>query len=249
MGWAGTRGATSLAVHRLVLFVFVALAACSSEPPRKPRVFVLNGLDIPVVVSIDGEGGKAKLELAPRSRATPNVSGMAKVTVTTKDGTLISEHEAQLGKPNGCKRVYNVMGAAAYVHEDVVYGTGFGTPQYRRRAGQISEEECDVSFAFVDPPQKIAVKQHGPAGDNRGWLHLEGDGGWVTAVNTLLDDNGEWASQSRGAAQRIVRAVVTHDPANPALPAIEERLRKLGLAMPTPTPGNLLAQPSRRKRR
>ena len=212
-------------------------------------MFVLNGLDIPVVVSIDSEGGKAKLDLAPRSRATPNVSGKGTVKVTTKDGALISEHEAQFGKPKGCKRVYNVMGAAAYVHEDVVYGTGFGTPQYRRRAGQISEEECYVSFAFTDPPQKIAVKQHGPAGDNRGWLHLEGDGSWVTAVNSLLDDDGQWASQSRGAAQRIVRTVVTHDPSNPALPAIKARLQQMRLVVPEPTPGNLLAQPARRKRR
>lgn len=213
-------------------------------------MFVLNGLDIPVVVAIDSEGGTAKLELAPKSRANPVVSGKATVKVTTKAGALISESEAQLGKggAKGCYYVYNVMGAAAYVHEDVVYGTGFGKPEYRRRAGEITEQECYVSFAFRDPPEKIAVDKYGPRGDNRGWLHYEGDGGWVVAVNSLLDDTGQWASQSRGKAQRIVRAVATHDPQNPALAAIAQRLAQLQLAMPEPTPGNLLEQPKRRRK-
>lgn len=232
------------------LLPLILVAACSSKPTAS-RVFVLNGLDIPVVVTIDSEGGDAKLELAPKSRANPVVHGKATVKVTTKEGALISENEAQLGKggAKGCYYVYNVMGAAAYVNEDVVYGTGFGKPAYRRRAGEITEQECDVTFAFREPAEKIAVNKYGPRGDNRGWLHYEGDGGWVVAVSSLLDDTGQWASQSRGKAQRIVRAVVTHDPTNPALPAIAERLAQLQLAMPVATPGNLLAQPERRRRR
>jgi hypothetical protein len=227
----------------------LVLFACSSTPTES-RVFVLNGLDIPVVVAIDSEAGDTRIELAPRGRANPAVGGKATVKVTTKDGNLISESEAQLGKrgAKGCYYVYNVVGAAAYVHEDVVYGTGFGTATVRRRAGEITEQECYVTFAFREPSDKIAVDKHGPAGENRGWLHYEGDGGWVVAVNTLLDDTGQWASQSRGKAQRIVRAVVTHDPQNPALPAIAQRLAQLQLAMPEPSPGNLLAQPERRRR-
>lgn len=104
------------------------------------------------------------------------------------------------------------------------------------------------SFPFVAPPEKITVAQYGPRGDNRSWLHDDGDGGWLVAVRSLLADTGEWASQSRGKAQRIVRTVVTHDPSNPALAAIREQLAQLQLAMPPPTPGNLLAQPARRRR-
>lgn len=236
-------------MKRFVLLI--ALAACSSKA-ADPHVFVLNGLDIPVTVSIESDGGKRKLQLAPKGRvATGGVSGKATVKVTTKAGALISESPAQLGKARnrGCYNIINVMGAAAYVHEDVVYGSAFGTPQVRRRAGTVTEQECGVSFAFREPPQAVTVNKYGPSSDSRGWLHMDGDGGWVHAVTSLLDDTGQWASQSRGAAQRIVRAVVTHDPQNPALPAIKERLQKMQLLVPDPTPGNLLAQPERRKRR
>lgn len=227
----------------------LVLAACSSKP-NESRVFVLNGFDFPVVVTIASEGGKVTLELPPRGRVNPAVSGKGTVNVTTKAGALISEDTALFGKGGnqGCYYVYNVMGAASYVNEDVVYGTGFGKPEYRRRAGEIAEQECYVSFAFRDPPEKIAVDKYGPRGDNRGWLHYEDDGGWVVAVNSLLDDTGQWASQSRGKAQRIVRVVVTHDPANPALGRIKSRLAELQLAMPEPTEGNLLEQPKRRRR-
>ena len=235
--------------HVIHVVTMLALAACSSKPSVKPHVFVLNGLDIPVVVEIESEGGKARLELAPRSRTTTGAHGKATIKVTTKSGALISsESDIPLGKPKSCYYVYNVMGAAAYVNEEVVYGKGFGTPTYYRRAGEITEQECGVSFAFVDPPQEISVNRYGPAGDNRSWLHDEGDGGWVVAVNALLDDTGQWASQSRGKAQRIVRTVVTHDPNNPALPAIAARLRQLQLAVPEPSPGNLLERPKRRPR-
>lgn len=234
---------------KIYLATLLALAACSSKPTHEPHVFVLNGLDIPVIVSIESEGGDARLELAPRGRKTTTASGKAKVKVTTKSGALISESDAQLGKPKGCYHVYNVMGAAAYVNEEVVYGKGFGKPSIHHRAGEISERECGVSFAFVEPSDKIAVDKYGPRGDNRGWLHEDGDGGWVFAVGSLLDDTGQWASQSRGKAQRIVRAVVTHDPDNPALPAIKERLTRMNLAIPAPAPGNLLEQPKRKRSR
>lgn len=235
-----------------VLVSLLVVAACSSSSSPPAENFVLNGFDIPVVVTIEPEGGgSTRLELKPKSYARPHVSGKAKVKVTTAKGDLISENEAHFAKPGtkGCYSIYNVMGAAAYVHEDVLYGEGIGAATVRQRAGTISERECGVSYAFVEPPDSVTVDRYGPAGDNRGWLHLVDDGSWVIAVNTLLDDTGEFASQSRGKAQRIVRAVVTHDPNNPALPAIAERLQKLGLAVPESKPGNLLAPPERRRPR
>ena len=227
--------------------VAVLVAACSSKS-GPPRVFVLNGLDIPVSVSITANGKTTTLDVPARGRVTPDVDGKATVKVTSAKGELISEQDVSFGKPTGCKFVYNVVGATAYLNEEIAYGTGFGTPQIHLRAGEIIEEECSVSFPFVDPPEKITVDKYGPSGDNRSWLHYKGDGGWVVAVNSLLDDTGTSASFSRGAAQRIVRAVVTHDPANAALPAIKDRLTAMQLAFPEPSPGNLLAEPPRRPR-
>lgn len=233
---------------RSFLWSLFALAACSKG--GSPHVFVLNGLDIPVTVAITSEGGDETFELPAHGRVSPDVSGKATVRVSTTKGDLISESEAQFGKADShCFHIYNVVGAAAYVNEDVVYGTGFGKPEYRRRAGTIAEHECGVSFPFTEPPASITVDQYAPRGDNRAWLHYEDGGNWVVAVNSLLDDGGQFASQSRGAAQRIVRAVVTHDPGNPALAAIKDRLLAMNLAVPEPTPGNLLAQPARRRRR
>ena len=226
------------------LVAIATIAACSGKT-RDPHVFLLNGLDIPVSITIDGDGGKQTIDVPARGRATPEVSGLAKVKVTSAKGELISESQAQFGKRGGspgCFRIFNVVGAAAYVNEEVAYGTGFGTPQYYRRAGDVTEDECYVSFPFVDPPKLITVDKFGPAGANRSWLHYEGDGSWVAAVGSLLDDTGQYASQSRGAAQRIVRAVVTHDPTNAALPAIKARLTQMNLAFPEPSPGNLLGK-------
>jgi hypothetical protein len=235
----------ALVRHTLVLTLAVA---CSKAKHAEPRVFVLNGLDIPVAVSIESESGKASFVVAARGLATPDVTGSSTVKVTTTKGALISESAAEFGAPAapGCYPIYSVLGAAAYVNEDVGYGTGGGKPAFDRRAGEIIEDECGISFAFVDPPNAIRVKRQEPSHEDRGWLHYEGDGGWVTAVSTLLDDTSEWASQSRGKAYMILTAVVTHDPTNPALPALEQRLTRLGIAIPTPTEGNLLAPPRRR---
>jgi hypothetical protein len=63
----------------------------------------------------------------------------------------------------------------------------------------------------------------------------------MVAVRSLLDDNGPNASFSHGAVQRIVAAVVTHDPSNPARPEVKARLEKMGLAFPVAHPGNLLS--------
>lgn len=226
------------------------LAACSSKS-KSPRVFVLNGLDIPVSVTIEADGKTQTFEVAPKGRATPDVSGDGNVKVTSTKGELISEGPAVFGKAESkdCFYVYNVVGSAAYVNEDVAYGTGEGTPRKRQRSGSINEQECGIDYPFVEPPETVTVKQSGPAGANIGWLHYEGDGGWVVAVNSLLDDTGESASLSRGMAQQIVRAVVTHDPQNPALPAIKARLEQMRLRMPEATPGNLLDDGRRRRRK
>jgi hypothetical protein len=221
----------------------LVLAATGCAKKERTRVYVLNGLDIPVHVDIqsDGGGDHASFEIAPHGRETPDASGLSTVKVTTAKGDLISEGKAQFGKPKGCLRIYNVVGAAAYVAEDVVYGSGFGTPQRMPRAGEISEEECDVSFPFVEPSKETTVDHYGPRGTNLRWLHYDGDGGWMVAVRSLLDDNGPNASFSHGAVQRIVAAVVTHDPSNPALPEVKARLEKMGLAFPVAHPGNLLS--------
>jgi hypothetical protein len=143
--------------------------------------------------------------------------------------------------------IYSVMGTAAYVNEDLVYGTGGGTPAYRRRAGEIFEQECGINFAFVDPPDAVRANSSGPSNEELGWLHYESDGGWATAVSSLLDDKSEWASQSYGKAYSILTTVVTHDPTNPALGALEKRLTAMGIAIPKASPGNLLAQPTRHR--
>jgi hypothetical protein len=208
---------------------------------------VLNGLDIPVTVEITADGGdRQSLEVAAHGRATPEVSGMATVKVTTSHGDLISENKAQFGRPTGCKHIYSVMGAAAYVSEDVQYGTGFGTPTSDVGTGELTEEECGVSFAFIDPPRAVTADQYGPSGKNLRWLHYHGDGGWLVAVHELLDDHGPYASQRHGEAQRIVAAVVTHDPTNPGLAEVKRRLTQMGLVVPAAQQGNLLADSERR---
>lgn len=216
-----------------VLFATLAIAGCSTSDGS---VQVLNGFDIPVVVTlISDSDGETTLQVPPRGRVTTEIGGRGRVKVATESGTAISDDEVAFGKKDrskGCYRVINVAGAAAIATDDVVYGDGFGTPHGSLQSGWISEEHCYIGWAFEEPPEAISVEKHGPHGRNITWLHYVGDGSWVTAVGLLLDDKGEHASLSRGMAQRIVKVVVAHDPSNTSLPAIEQRFAAEKLAFP-----------------
>ena len=211
----------------------LALAACSKSDGS---VQVLNGFDFPVPVTLISDAdGEQTLTVPARGRVTTEIGGRGKLRVATESGTQIAEDEVAFGKKErnaGCYRVLNVAGAAAVVTEDVVYGTGLGVADTQLLSGWLSEEPCDIGWAFEEPPEAIGVEQHSPPGRTIGWLHYLGDGSWATAVGALLDDKSRHANLSRGAAQRIVRVVVAHDPANTSLPAIEQRFAAENLAFP-----------------
>lgn len=221
-------------VLALALVGLAALGACSKSDDH---VHLLNGFDFPVTATITLESGDTEThKIPPRGRVTSSVKGKGTVKVVTESGDLVSENNARFGKADSdkkpCVRVFNVQGAAAIAREDVVFGTGFGTPDFALRAGWINDEYCTVTWAFQDPPEAISVDRHSPGGRNIGWLHYVDDGSWLTSVNALLEDKGQFKDQSRGRAQRIVKAVVAHDPSNPALAEVEARFKKEGLVYP-----------------
>jgi hypothetical protein len=214
----------------------MGLGACSKS---NGHVHILNGFDFPVTATITSEGGATETHEVPaRGKVTSDVFGKGSVKVVTASGALVSENEAVFGTPKPdqepCQRAFNILGAAAIAQEDVIFGDGFGDPHYSLKAGSISEDFCTARWVFEDPPESISVDAMGPGGRTIGWVHYIGDGSWATSVDALLGDTGEFKGQSRGGAQRIVQAVVTHDPSNPALAAIEARFKTEGLAFPKP---------------
>lgn len=211
----------------------LALTGCGQDD----HVHLLNGFDFPVKLTIAlEEGGEKSFELPARGRVTTDVTGKGTVKVETTGGELIAENKAYFGKTDTdkkrCERAFNVQGAAAIVQEDIEYGTGFGAPNYQLKAGWLTEDFCTARWIFEDPPEKISVKAMGPAGRTLGWVHYLDDGSWLAAVNALLEDQGQFKSQSRGRAQRIVKTVVEHDPDNKELPALKERFAKERLKWP-----------------
>jgi hypothetical protein len=206
--------------------------ACGGE-----HVHILNGFDVPMKLSIELEEGGTKTFTVPaRGSVRAGMVGKAEVKVTTESGEEVATSSAFFGpkdkKGDQCQRMLNIQGAAAVVQEDLEYGDGFGTPNYRLAAGDISDDFCTASYVFEDPPEAITVDSMGPAGRNLGWVHYLGDGDWKASVDALLKDQGEWKGQSRGKAQRIVGTVVLADPDNPALADLEKRFAKEKLVWP-----------------
>ena len=211
----------------------VFLGGCSGDD----HLHILNGFEFPVTVTLTTQEGKSETHQVPAlGRVTTDLQGTGTVKAETASGGLISENKANFGQgkdgKSPCPRALNIEGAAAIVQEGIEYGNGFGAAQYSLKAGWISESFCTASWVFEDPPEAIAVDQHGPAGRTKDWVHYVGDGSWKTSVDALLEDQGEFKGQSRGRAQRIVRTVVTHDPQNPKLADVQAKFKATGLIYP-----------------
>lgn len=158
-------GPLTWAWNRLVVLgvIGAALAGVLStvQSSLYSRVYVLNGLEIPVRVRI----GDAEAELAPRSSAPTTLSvgrGVQSVETRTLDGRVIEQGSVDASSSDDAI-VWNVLGAAPVYVEQVVYTASptFGAPpegpEPEVHCGEQTFSVYRVDDAFVDPPASVSL--------------------------------------------------------------------------------------------
>jgi hypothetical protein len=126
----------------------------------------------------------------------------------------------------------NVLGSAAILKDDINYGVGIKSKS-KTTAGGTRVKFCYTwGFETKAPPKAIRVKKY-TAGRNHSWMHYDGDGSWHTSLTSLLN-NTSWPGRARARAQKIIRAVLTHDPDNKKLPEMKKLFAQHNLFVPPP---------------
>ncbi|RKG98869.1 hypothetical protein D7V97_32430 [Corallococcus sp. CA053C] len=191
----GGGGASALVL--VVFFLFVS---------GYEGVLFVNGLDVPVQVSVDGE----PFELASGGHVKRHLrTGLREVDVRAGEAPLVHDtvyvtHKGQL--------VYNVLGAAPLFWESIHYTSSpqgdASAPPVQPLAGTPWLQLDNVDFALTDPPTSISMRKEDRGSTTRTHLGLA-PGGWKTSVNWLL------STHHPAEADRLARAVLRALPETP----------------------------------
>ncbi|MFS8071561.1 MAG: tetratricopeptide repeat protein, partial [Byssovorax sp.] len=167
-------------------------------------VWLVNALDVPVDVLVDGsktpvEAG-AKVDVRLRA-------GTRDVRVQSLSGELLEEGPFDV--PGGVDVVvYNVLGAAPLYAAEVNYGSSYGTPpEPEFLGGQRAISRDHINYVFKEPPSSISVK----SGESR--IRRRFDiipGGWMVTVSYLKNQKHQTA-----AVAELCRAIARAEPENP----------------------------------
>lgn len=255
---SGRRFAVPLALLLLVglagggLYLFQQLGGAT--------VWVLNGFDVPVEVTLRDAEGRERVERIPaRSDASLELSGQVEITAVSTNGQPIVEDRFEV--PRGVDLVaYNLLGAAAVQLEEVVYSlepVPFDVPEIIPLSGQSLIVRDDVEYIFERPPDEAVV----PDSESQvtyWYFDYVGDGSWMVTVNSLLAPSrqGSPTAEQRARAWEIVSTMRRLDPSNVAARSFESMLRSTGptgpggLGLPAerpplPGPGGLGVSPGR----
>lgn len=188
-----------------------------------PYVQLTNGFEVEVELTFtDASGGTEVIKIPARGRVGADLAGTYKVAVAAA-GKPIAEaksvtFKASGDRKKGCFQYYNVLGSAAILAEDVVYGVGFkggGT----LLSGQVLTTVCPTwGFETEKPPEAIQTKK-GDMGRNLTWLHYVGAGDWHASISALLAQKPDVADQSRIRAWNLAVSMSKIDPENARLVA------------------------------
>lgn len=157
----------------LAIFTLFFLVNASS------KVWLVNALDVPVDVVVDG----AKVPVPAGSKVDVRLrAGIRAVRVESRSGEILEEGLFDVrGGYNVV--VYNVLGAAPLYQAEISYGSRSGTPpEPEFLGGQRAVNRDHVDFVFVEPPSTISV-QSGDRGIRKHFDLLQG--GWKTTVSFL----------------------------------------------------------------
>ena len=222
----------------LVVAAGVAVWFFLIRAPARDYVQFVNGFDFAVTATLtDDSDDKQTLQIPAHGKVGADLAGKYRIQVATTSGAAVSDEKVDFG-PRGkrgserCLFFYNILGSAAIVKDDIVYGVGIKSKS-KMTCGMIQTKLCPTwGFETKEPPKAIKTKEFS-VGRNHSWMHYMGDGSWHTSVQALLKSD-TWPERARAHAQRIMRGVVTHDPKNPKLPAIRELFAEHKLFVPPP---------------
>lgn len=181
----------------LVIFALFFLLNASS------RVWIVNALDVPVDVFVDGS--KVPVEAGARVDVLLR-AGTRSVRVQSRAGDLLEESPFDV--PGGYDLVvYNVLGAAPLYSGEVHYGSMYGTPpEPVFHGGQRAVSQDKVDYVFREPPESISIKS-GESTIRRRFDLVPG--GWPITVNYLDEQKHQTA-----AVAELCRAVARAEPEN-----------------------------------
>jgi|GEM_PF-2918197 len=211
---------TAIAAAALVL-AGGALGACGESGPKYAQF--ANGFDFAVTAKItDADGETQTLTVPSKGRVGADLEGSYTIEFLTPDGTSMKKKKFKFAsgdkRKKGCQEYVNVLGSAAIVEEDIVYGAGIKGGG-KLLCGYDHVKVCPRwGFETEKPPEKITVKE-GTVGMNRTWLHYIGEGDWVASIDKLLAQKPQMGDQDRIRAWNIAFAVNKFDPDNPRLKA------------------------------
>ena len=211
----------------IALLIGAGLAACKSQALDEDYVQFVNGYDFAVTATVTDKAGKQQVFPIPaHGRVGKDFAGKQTVKVTLEGGAVLSDGKIKFGardkRKERCLFFYNVLGSAAIINEEIVYGIGI-SPQVYSASGRITTKLCPTwGFETKKPPEAITTKNDS-MGATLSWMHYVGDGTWRTSVARLLEglQRTKRPEQSKFQAQRIVGAILTHFPEDENLPAMK----------------------------
>jgi tetratricopeptide (TPR) repeat protein len=169
----------------LLVTVAVAIVACQLWVSRQIKVWVVNGLDLPVEVRL----GATSMQLEPGKRASATLpSGPLHAEVLAGGKSLSAEDTAV---PSGMDFVgYNVLGAAPLYFQRAHYSaspSANAEPDVELLAGRTLVALEKVDAVFAELPKEVSVSSSSSSSESiRTQVEMAGDGRWSTTVMWLL---------------------------------------------------------------
>ena len=177
-----------------------AAIACGPSCGNSGKLWLVNGLDAPVKISVAGQ----VVELAPGGLQLVNVPGGTKtVEASVPGGGGRETVEVEVPRWSGAA-VYSVAGAAPLSILTAHYvpgGRDAPEPGVETLCGQRTFQR-DVDFYFQEPPERLTLSTSSGAVSRRSLLLAEG--GWQACVNGLLTRNRDQAAADLVAGVRAV---------------------------------------------
>lgn len=220
--YSSTREKVMFAV---VLALLVGGAVTARILTGYQKVWIVNGLDVPVSVEIDGRPARVEAQGKGEERLS---AGVHRVSVRSEAGAVLEERTIDV-QPMNDLVVYNVLGAALLYVQKVTYSSySYGQSKEDPDAVTVYTgvpfiTRDKVDYVFTEPPQSIQVKSSGgtivkwhvglaPGGLNTALGYLEGQGKLAELMRISRAVAAAKPTAMDAAAYAIFMAEITEGP-------------------------------------
>ncbi|WP_437785649.1 hypothetical protein [Sorangium sp. So ce1097] len=189
--WRGAFAVAALTLLALPLWSYLA--------NRRGDVYFVNGLDVPVAISV----GEEQVKVEPQSWSARTLARGTYRAIARGPGNAPIE-EQEIAVPGGDTVVaYNVLGAAAIDAYEAVYDTAPGravNPASESYLGERVIERADVSYTFNSPPRELRAS----GGPQRHWVLALNPGGWHASYRALTREGRASEAAALAAAVSLI---------------------------------------------